>query len=241
MPKIKINPSSNNFDSKFLNYSQMFSGLNESLEPFKLEIKSLLETGIVNDFSSRLFTNDDTNFSLNMALSLFRDDYINNYGFYLVNDKFINITDKLFRNNKILEVGAGTGFLSKLLQDVGLDVTPTDKSIENNQYGFSKKHTDIIEVDSIKHLKDNNSKYDMVIMSWPDYSSSFANNILKNMTQGQILMYIGEGYGGCTANDDFYDKLENCASLLEKETSLYKPANLAWFGIHDRVKLYKIL
>lgn len=240
MSKLKINISNNILEEKIEQYSNIFPELKDSLSPKLLQVQSLLNTGILNKDSYDLFkpTNE---FQLNMTLSLFRDDYINRYGFYLVSEDFLEKSVKLFGNKKILEVGAGSGFLSSCLEYNGLDIIATDKQIENNPYGFNNKNQKLIEVDSIQFLKENKNNFDVILMSWPDYSSNFADTILKHMKADQILIYIGESYGGCTANDNFFDRLEKSTILLENETLEFKNSSFSWFGIHDKVRIYQKL
>ena len=167
---------------------------------------------------------------------LIRDKYIKKYGFSLLSNSFLDILSDEFRGKKIIEVGSGSGWLAHNLQKKGIDIVATDINVQKNSYGFVEKFTDVLEVDSKEFIKNNN--YDCILMSWPDYSTSFAYNILKNMKINKTLIYIGESYGGCTADDNFFDLLEQKAVLNDSlSISLNRHYN-QWSGLHDRVFIY---
>lgn len=239
MPKIKLPINNSLFDETINNYQAMYQNMNDSLMEKLLQIKPLMETGILSKEHYGLFNEDYRNFEINIALMNMRDTYIHQYGFYIVSEGFIENTVNYFGKSKILEVGAGSGFLSACLQKSGIEVVPTDAHLINNSYGFKTLHTEIVEEDSVKFLKNNKKYFDVVLMSWPNYSSSFAYNIVKNMDSGQILIYIGEGYGGCTGDDKFFEYMEKNTEILEKETNKFNESSFSWIGIHDRVNIFK--
>ena len=45
-----------------------------------------------------------------------------------------------------------------------------------------------------------------LVLSWPQWRSTMAVDALAQF-QGNLLIYMGEGRDGCTADDDFFDKL----------------------------------
>lgn len=240
MQKIKIKNIDNIIDSKIKTYSKFLPELDESLNNELLKIKPLLQTGVLTKDSYEIFRNQHEKFHLNMHLSCFRDLYIHEYGFFMVSEDFLEKSVKFFSKSHILEVGAGTGFLSACLQSYGINITPTDSHTVDNSYGFSKLHTNVIQTDSVKYLAQNKNSFDTILMSWPDYGSDFAYEILKNMNKGQTLIYIGESCGGCTANDNFFESLHELAELIDFETREFKEKSFSWFGIHDKVNIYKI-
>ncbi len=234
---MKIPTPKNNLEKKIDAYKNFMPNFSDDLNQNLLKIKDLLTTGILTPQYYDLFNSND--FELNFAMNYFREEYIKEYGFFIITNNFISTMKEHFLTDTILEVGAGSGFLSHCLQKEGINITPTDKRITKNNYGFRKTYTDIIEADSVVFLK-NNPEYNTVLMSWPNYDTDFADNILKNMNVGQKLIYIGEGYGGCTANDNFFERLELKAVLDENLTNKFKESNFSWFGIHDKIKIYKI-
>lgn len=241
MPKIKFSTIEQEVDEHIKRHSSMMPDLNNNLSNELIKIKSLLKTGVLTKDCYDLFEKQNqNNFELNLSLMMFRDLYIHNYGFFIVSEDFLEKSVKFFSDSKILEVGAGSGFLSACLQGYGIDVTPTDLHTENNDYGFTQMHTNVLQKDSIDYLKINNDKFDTVLMSWPDYCSTFAYDVLKNMKSGQTLIYIGESEGGCTANDNFFYSLQHSAKLMNLKTKEFNKNSFSWFGIHDHVNIYKI-
>lgn len=216
-------------------FEQFIPNLAQELSPYKQMFNHLLKNGVLeNPLSDSL----DKNFLLSTALFMIRKEYISRFGFYLISQPFLNTCADLFQDMNILEVGAGTGFLSQQLKNLNLNISAVEQNIHNNSYGFNHSYFDLIEDNAIDFLK-HHSEFDLIIMSWPNYNSSFAYDILKNMRPKQKLLYIGEGYGGCTANDQFFDLLEKRTVKLP-ETNLLQQYSSSWSGIHDFPFLYEI-
>lgn len=198
----------------------------------------MLENGLVPDEIRREF--DIDSFKLLYDMHLKRDSYIGRFGFVVVSERLISSLSESLRGRSVIEVGAGTGFLSKKLQDSGIDVHATDaKPFNESQYGFGKTHTEIEIIDGASAIARRH--YDDVILSWPSYSTEFATETLLAMKPGQRLHYCGEGYGGCTASDSFFDLLDEKAVINEALTSLIRPNGLSWPGIHDEWLVYDVL
>jgi len=169
-----------------------------------------------------------------------RDEYIKNFGFSLISDGLVDALTSQLSGKKVLEVGAGTGFLSSVLQKNGIGIIPIDCSIgEKNEYGFSKIHTPITKAEASDFLKTENN-FDAVIMSWANYNSNFAYTVLSKMKKGQLLYYCGEGAGGCTGDDRFHDILSSNTVIQEKISLLLRKLSVNWNGLHDRWNVYKI-
>ena len=73
----------------------------------------------------------------------------------------------------------------------------------------------------------------VLFMCWPGYCASWADELLA-VWGGQTVIYCGEGWGGCTADDGFYKRLE--AEWDEVDTC---GAHVQWDGIHDEITLYQ--
>ena len=231
--KIKI-PTENDLIPKF--YGEVSLRIQEKI-PY---IKDMLTTGLVPEELDEFFASrhsNSYNFSDSFALMSVRDPYIHNFGFLLLNEKLLDMLSQEFEGDKIIEVGAGTGWLSYNLQQRGLNVIPVDAELSDNHYGFKKLYTDIVEDKAEDFILNN--KYDTILMSWPDYSSDFAHKILDRMPKNKTLIYIGEGEGGCTANDDFFELLNSKCTLLEDKTSRLQKHVKQWSGIHDQIEVYK--
>ena len=142
----------------------------------------------------------------------------------------------------VIEIGAGTGFLSKQLIENGVIVTAIDSHIKGqSDYGFALYHTPILHIDGIEYLKTYENIADCIILSWPNYDNDFAASILDNMQSGQRLYYMGEREGGCTANDRFFHLLEQKAEKNYSLTEKLQKHSLSWSCIHDDWYVFDIL
>lgn len=159
----------------------------------------------------------------------FRDDYIHRFGFVLPCAELIQGIAEL--NTKIVSVGAGTGYLEKLLQNAGVDVIATDlhpPERGNNHHFGCITYTDIIGMGAVAAVKKYPER--AVLMSWPTCMGRWAYEAAKEMQQGQLLIYIGERQG-CTACEKFDDYLNEG---FTEEKTIYTP-------IHDVCWVYRKL
>ena len=138
-----------------------------------------------------------------MGLLFARDQYVAEYGFVLLTQECVDALAGVLSGKRALEVGAGTGFLSHCLAEKGVSIVAQDVARPgDNFYGFQKTW----KLDKIGPFEDSvTPEYDAIILSWPCLGSSFAFEVASAMSSGQILIYQGEGPGGCTAADDFFD------------------------------------
>jgi hypothetical protein len=68
-------------------------------------------------------------------------------------------------------------------------------------------------IKDFEEMKDSElEKYDTFLCIWPPYNKPLAYNVFKKfleLNNVKTFIYIGEGYGGCTADDDFFDLIED--------------------------------
>jgi hypothetical protein len=238
-PRIKT-PLSDNI-LEYFNELKLSIPLNEEFLKIEADFKKFLSGGIANDNMADYFYNSERDYSsTSQIMSMTRYKYIADYGFSILSEKLINELSSQLRNKKVIEVGAGSGFISKCLQDNGINVTPVDSTpIEKNQYKFKKSFTEITIADGPDFIQTH--PCDSVIMSWPNYESSFASDILNNMKLGQQLYYCGEWHGGCTGDDRFSELLDAKAQLNIELTEKMQNSSLNWAGIHDQWYVYDII
>lgn len=105
---------------------------------------------------------------------------------------------------RVLEVMAGRGWLAKALSSHGIDIRATDGHVG---YGvkdvppvFPVKVMDIMEA-----IKTYASSSDVLICSWPPYDDPSFRLALRYWTKSKPIYVIGEGIGGCTADDKFWE------------------------------------
>ena len=162
-----------------------------------------------------------------------RGNFTSKYAWAIPSENAIlGIKEFIKDKGHILEVGAGLGLWASLLQMVGLQVIPTDGfcSHELEKSTPQTRFTHVEHLDGIKAIQ--MYKTPCLFMCWPSYGSPFATNCLKEF-QGEYLIYIGEGQDGCTADNDFFEILENSWTSVERIDIR------RWWGIWDRIEIYQ--
>ena len=202
------------------------------------QFTTLFYSGLLSEQLSKEFTNESFEFSMK-AFAL-RQIYIQNYGFLLVSKQLIKTLYKQLDNSKTLEVGAGSGFLASHLQKKIFYDAIDEFPIEHNTYGFISNYGYVQTIQAEKYLAKHVNDYQNILMSWPNYDTSFAYNILNLMQPKQTLYYCGEDKYGCTANDNFFDLLESKAVLNSQLTDELNKNHYSWPGVHDSWSVYNI-
>lgn len=167
-----------------------------------------------------------------------RTKCIEEYSFAVPNHEAI---ETLVHYSPVFEVGCGIGYWAKLVQDAGGEIIPYDANVNDEgmvkQYMSKDEYTqpytqvlhggiEVAELHSDKAL----------FLCWPPYQSSIAHECLKTYLEygGQTLIYVGEGYGGCTGDDAFHD-------LIKERMECVKTINIpTWPGIHDYMDVYTL-
>jgi hypothetical protein len=128
---------------------------------------------------------------------------------------------------RIVEVGAGTGYWAALLAEAGAKVRALDNGswkLARARSWFAVEHgtpRDLAAIDA-----------DLLLLCWPPYDDSMASRALTAF-RGPRVAYIGEGEGGCTANQRFHDLLADRWRMV-RDLSLPQ-----WPGLHDRLTIYE--
>jgi hypothetical protein len=87
-------------------------------------------------------------------------------------------------------------------------------------------------VDAVRKYPDRD-----VFCSWPSLGESWLTDAAKAMQPGRLLFYIGEGYGGCTADDSFHELIGDTGEFEDVD---YVPM-AQFFGINDNLLVYRRL
>lgn len=167
-----------------------------------------------------------------MCQYAFRQKYIKYIGFVLHTRETISKLVEMLKHKRVIEVGCGTGFLSRQLKNHHVNVKAID--CKKYSYGLDINYCKIHYHDAVHYIKKN--RYDVIIMSWPDYDTDFAYNIASNMKKGTILIYQGEDYGGCTGNEKFFDYLDDYFDEINND--LYE-THPKFYGIHDNWNIFR--
>lgn len=131
----------------------------------------------------------------------------------------------------VVEIGAGTGYWAWQLEQSGVDVAAYDPhpAGEDNSYCKAGPYTTVLADDAsaVKHHQDR-----ALLMVWPPYGGEHARHALS-LYEGDLLIYAGEGHGGCTADDGFFELLDE-----EWDEVSIAPQHVTWWGIHCRLVAY---
>jgi hypothetical protein len=129
----------------------------------------------------------------------------------------------LVQPSPIVEMGAGTGYWAWLARRAGADVVCYDMSPPNNT------HISIIQEEPVEVARHQDRT---LFLCWPPYDTPMAYEALISY-KGSTVIYVGEGYGGCTGDDAFHEKLEN---EWEEVQEIDIPQ---WHGLRDHMWVYK--
>lgn len=174
-----------------------------------------------------------------------REKVISIQGFSLLTEQWVSLFATWIGNRKCLEVMSGCGSLAYALKNKGIDIIATDnnswcKNIKSkiNWIATDNVWCDIEEIDCVEAIEKYGSEIDIIIISWAYMDSNSYKCLLKmrEKNPNAVMVYIGEGYGGCTGNDDFYDAIE---VVEDQNIDAINEVYPTWFGIYDRIWLVK--
>jgi hypothetical protein len=154
-----------------------------------------------------------------------RQKMVTNFSWAIPNEEALKQIKAL--EMPIVEIGAGSGYWARLLQDIGVEVIPIDNTEVPNNY-VAKKYTTIISgsVEDLVHYQNH-----ALMLCWPPYDAPMAAEALMYYP-GNVVIYIGEGNGGCTGDDKFHQ-------VLDKWNLIQAVQIPQWNGIHDELFIYK--
>lgn len=138
---------------------------------------------------------------------------------------------------KMLDPMAGTGYWQMLLAQLGVDVISSDVNPplgtdhENNEWHRNASQFVKVEKRDAVEAVLNSSPSRTLFLSWPPFDDPIGYQTLRAY-RGERVIVIGEGEGGCTANDDFFTLLEEQWCFVTG----HRPVQ--FFGIHDYVTVF---
>lgn len=114
---------------------------------------------------------------------------------------------------RIVEIGAGRGYWAKLLSDEGADVVAYDISInggsmgENGWHQAGADHVPTLWFPVQRGGPEQAAAFPSrtLFLCWPPMTTMAAECL--GHYSGNEVLYIGEGSGGCTADDDFWSAI----------------------------------
>lgn len=163
-----------------------------------------------------------------------RDFFVKNYAWGAPDEESLKEIKEFVKGDKILEIGSGLGLWARLLQDIGVRITPTNPARKDDHYLNLEKgpFTKIHAMGHKEALETYGREYDVLMLCWPPYSEYMAYEALSGFN-GDKLIYVGESDGGCNATDAFFTLLSN---KWEEVKCIDIPQ---WFGLHDYLFMYE--
>lgn len=167
---------------------------------------------------------------------VFRSFYNLAIGWPILTREIAEVLVKFLGTKRVVDVGAGTAWLSKYFFNRGIDITPYDV-YEDDKYQYQANKLAFMDINKAR-VNGDYPEADVIILSWPCYSSSFAETVLRSMRKGQYVIYQGEGPYGCTANDDFHNLLGDENEFKEIDLPI-AGLHVRFDGIHDDWYVYQ--
>lgn len=154
-----------------------------------------------------------------------REQHIKEHGFVKVSDELVAAL-KPYCLGRVVEVMAGVGHLAAKLRAAGVTLEASDDFSWHGARGW-RPQTEVIK----RHAADACVDADTVIMLWP-YMDEGAADVAARMKPGAALIYCGEGRGGCTASDDFFERVNTWAYDKAFDKRVNKHHHV-WHGLYD--------
>ena len=141
--------------------------------------------------------------------------------------------------SRILEVGAGTGLWAHLLKELhGIPVIPTDQSDGNYDRHKQYRYCSVEVIDSVAAIAKHDPE--VLLLIWAPFSDPgspfpeppMATNSLKAF-KGNLLVWVGEGHGGCNGDDSFFKELDENWEYVDQ---ISMPR---WYQINDECVIYQ--
>ena len=161
-----------------------------------------------------------------------RSELVKKYSFAIPDATALKMIAKY---SPLVEIGAGGGYWARLLCEMGVTIHAYDMappgSDKKNHWNFAK-HLDVQYglPDVLAEEPYSNGKW-ALFLCWP-YMDAMAWECLKSFA-GDTVIYIGEGHGGCTASDEFFEVLTRDYKLIESHDIPQ------WWGINDYLEVYR--
>jgi hypothetical protein len=169
----------------------------------------------------------------NLGGDFYRRDYFaKEYGWSVPSQEAVDKVKEFVGSDNIIEIGAGHGAWAKIMQDAGIQITPTDSFSDRGAFvPKDNAYTDVQDLKAMDALAQY-SGYNALMMSWPPYDEPLAADSLLAFTGGKLI-FIGEGEGGCTGDDRFFE-------VLNANWKNVGGVNIPrWTGIWDRLYLWE--
>lgn len=161
-----------------------------------------------------------------------REEYTQHIGWSLLTmDTALQLANICY-GRRVADLGCGAGYLTYVLRKLGVeDITAYDMELH--------PHPFIEDIQQVDYTNIDLSQYDVILLSWPPYDEPQAALVAARIQPHQLLIYQGEGYGGCTGDDAFHSMLRSDFSSVEEFTVNLNARHLNFHGIYDSWTVYR--
>lgn len=175
---------------------------------------------------------DDTVMTRAYAAGLDRHSLCARYTWSIPSPGDIAWLANLLDGRGVAEIGAGSGYWAWQLAQAGVPVAAYDPNPPGpgNQFNTHRTYHPVMEGD---HTAAANHPDRALMLCWPSYQDPYAKQAL-HAYRGDMLIYIGEGPGGCCADDRFHSILER-----DFEEIGSSPFHVTYWGIHCGLTAYR--
>lgn len=141
-----------------------------------------------------------------------RDAWINEFGFAI---PCAELLDELAKHEQVVEVGAGTGYMTRLMLNRGINVIGSNPPL--NDYSFEVGRYAVLAMRQAKTMARANPDA-TVFCSWPTLKHTWFRQLLRAMKVGQQIVVIRED---ACAEDTAWQYLDDC---FEETSTIFIPA-----------------
>jgi len=133
-----------------------------------------------------------------------RQRLVEEYAWAVPNDEAIQYIAEF---DNIVEVAAGSGYWAHLIDDAGGTIRATDFDPPDDTYYP-------VERKSASNVNTSFGRVDTsVLLVWPPHTGNVASSVITKNPNN--VLYVGEQRGGCTAEDAFFDTLDERYTLIK--------------------------
>lgn len=163
--------------------------------------------------------------------TLSRNDFVGRYTWTVTDPPSVEFVAE-HAHGLLVDPMAGTGYWAYVLEPYGVDTACYDLDPEENFWHKNQEHwVPIKQMDGADSVRLHAGR--TLLLSWPPYSKDVGHRIVTAY-QGERVIYIGEGEGGCTGDEALHDELDGDGWSL---VTTHRP--IQWYGIHDDIYVYQ--
>ena len=138
--------------------------------------------------------------------------------------------EALRRYGPFVEVGAGAGYWAWEFRSRGIDIVPTDISLDREGLPWGRVWVEANRMDAVSAAQSFPDR--ALLLVWPERGAAWVADVLRAY-QGSTVVYVGEGIGGCTGSLRFH-------RMLGREWRLVETISIPTFPhIHDQCWVYR--